>query len=589
MAGISKEERQQLLRSIKTADDNFKRGMYALAEPTYRRALEVLGDGTAEICDCIQNLAQICIERKDLNDALKLRIRLLLLFEERFGGDHVKTISLMDDIASLYEQLGRTDESRDMYERARKASERSLWADQQNEGDILDDSVPAVGAGLSQDFQYSETAKSALETDDSDIVEYDFDSTPSTPSRARDAVEETMKLPKVTDDMVPPQPPKDPQLETLILDRKDLVLPTFAENKAGNGIAPPVESPQDGDGKADLADSIVTRTKAPVSESVSASPTVSKSDLPAAKPVSESSENNKSESSAIKPVPDSPSNNEAASPAGKPFPASTSSSKSDSPAVKPFPASTSSSKSDSPVAKPASVSPAISQSGLAAAMPAPVSSASDPIIATEPEPAAEIVNAPVVKAPLTNPNKSQSGLPASAPEVEPEWKTYSGVMKRPTVLREGEDHSAEESTELVPLDKKSIEQAAKNKPPASAKAASEDGDKKAVSVNLFQSKRQRNIIISIIIGCFALLVLASLFTGHGNPQEDFRSMPHRYRTVDGEKLFFLSTPSECEMVAGSETAKMHYSKYQADFKDTFALLFGPITQHQLSLTKNKAD
>ncbi|MFN8555598.1 MAG: hypothetical protein U0103_29380, partial [Candidatus Obscuribacterales bacterium] len=126
-------------------------------------------------------------------------------------------------------------------------------------------------------------------------------------------------------------------------------------------------------------------------------------------------------------------------------------------------------------------------------------------------------------------------------------------------------------------------------------ARTDDGSKKEATtkkkeptvLKLFQSDKQRNWILGIFIGCFVLLLLTSLFTSHANTKEDYRNMAHRYRTVDGEKLFFLTSPSECEFVAGADTAKMPYYQHHGDFLDTWRIVFGPLLHHPHWLTKQK--
>ncbi|MBS1955578.1 MAG: tetratricopeptide repeat protein [Cyanobacteria bacterium SZAS-4] len=502
MTGISKEERSELLRAIKVADENFKKGMYALAEPTYRKGVEFLGDGAPEITGCLQNLAQICSERKDFNEALKLDIHLLLLSEERFGEDHAKTIGLMDEIAGLYEKLGRTDESRDMYERARKASERSIWADQSNEPELTDDDdgVPdpqEIAKELGLGYQYSDTAKSNLEIGlpKPGEIAYEFSSAPAEPKK-RDLSEETMKLPKLRDDQIPPQ--KDPQLETLILDKVELKksMQKDSNGKDGAGassVSPaPVAPPADAPTTPTLLDSPVTPVVPPQAAPTSEAP--SRPDPPA--PTSDILKKMKSK---------------------------------------------------------------LNQS----------------LTTTVVDPKAPILETPEV-----------IGVDAIKPG---DWKSDAAMSK--VVLG---DSLKKQAKEKVSADPTLVESS-----PAQEKMELERADtgrtsevtpkkkKEAVETKLFQSDKQRKWILGIFMGGFLMLLVASLFTSHANTQEDFRSMAHRYRTVDGEKLFFLTSPSECEFVAGADSAKMPYYQHHGDLLDTCRIMFGPLLHHPHWLTKVK--
>ncbi len=497
MTGISKEERSELLRAIKVADENYKKGMYALAEPTYRKGVEFLGDGTPEITGCLNNLAQICSERKDFTEALKLDIHLLLLSEERFGEDHAKTIALMDEIAGLYEKLGRADESRDMFERARKASERSIWADQVNEPET-DEGVPdpaEIAKELGLGYQYSDTAKSNLEIGlpKPGDINYQFSSAPAEPKK-RDLSEETMKLPKLRDEQVPPQ--KDPQLETLILDKAEFKSAS-AKNKDNNGI--------DGTGGS------ASQSPPRIVQAPSGSPP---KDLPATIPA---------------------------------------------PITPPAP-------SPSPAPAPAPTSDILKKmkSKLNQSQTAQVIDPKAPILET-----AEVIGVDAIK--------------------PGEWKSDAAVTK--VVLGDSLRHQAREKVnpDLTLVDKSPMQERMEleRADAARAKEVAPKKKKEVVELKLFQSDKQRKWILGIFMSFFLMLLIASLFTSHGNTQEDFRNMAHRYRTVDGEKLFFLTSPSDCEFVAGADTAKMPYYQHHGDLLDTCRIIFGPLLNHPHWVTKIK--
>lgn len=497
MVGISKEERSALLRAIKTADANFKQGMYALAEPTYRKGIDCLGDGAPEITGCLHNLAHICAERKDFTEALKLDIQLLLLSEERFGEAHPKTIALMDEIAGLYEKLGRTDESRDMYERARKASERSLWADQSNEpdGNADDDDGVLSPAELADElglgYQYSDTAKVALETSSPAGGQLDYTFSTPAPEQKRSLSEETMKLPKLKDDQIESKI-KDPQLETLVLDKLELKKSLEGEKKdetnsgtaAGSGI---------GNGAGEITtggSDILKKLKTKLSESNAA---------------------------------------QAASPAVVPAPTAQS-------ANNPFESISDEQTVIDPFA-PSTESP-------------------------------EVIGADAIKPGTWKPEEAMSRI----------------VLGK-TLNKEAQEKVQERVPELVEKEKEPSKEL--SPPEKSAKRGIAPRNKQPIEVKLFQSTKQRNWILGIFLGCFVLLLLTSLFTSHANTKEDFANMPHRYRTVDGEKLFFLTSPSDCEFVAGADAVHMPYYQHHGDFLDTSRIVFGPLIHYPHWLTKQK--
>lgn len=473
MSGISQEERRALLRAIKDADANFTKGMYALAEPTYRKGAEFLGDGTPEITTCLTNLAHICVERKDFAEALSFNIRLLLLFEERFGEDHSKTITLMDEIAALYEKLGRSEESRDMFERARKASERSLWADQSNEPETTDGGPGPVeiSDALDLGYQYSNTAKSNLDIGlpKPGQVEYEFGATAGKPTR--ELAEETMKLPKLTDDMQP-KPVKDPQLETLIMSKADF----DAQQK--NSTKP--------------SSDILKRMKTKLSQTTEP---LAPTETP--KTVYENDE-------------------------------------------------------------------------------------SPEVIGMDAIPQNEWKADAALSKVILNDGQKTQNRPRL---VEPEESASAAVIRR---TPNADSHSSLRPGAIPAGSSSAGSSSASSSAAASSSASAASPRKKpGVTVKLFQSKKQQKIILGVVAGCFLILLFASLFTSHANSTQDFENLSHRYRTVDGEKLFFLTSPSECEFVAGSETAKMPYYQFHGDFLDTCRVLFGPLLHHPHWLEKSQ--
>lgn len=586
MAGISKEERFELLRAIKAADANFEKGMYALAEPTYRKGVECLGDGAAEITGCLKNLAHICAERKDFDEALKLDIQLLLLSEERFGESHVKTIALMDEIAGLYEKLGRSDESRDMYERARKASERSLWADQSNEPDGVQ-SPAELSEELDLGYQYSDTAKTALETavPKPGEINYEF-GTPQPEPKKREIAEETMKLPKIRDEDLEKRK-KDPQLETLILDRSEVkksLEKKDDKSALGNGTGANVSgtttsgtnrSSANASGDTISGDTISGTTTNGSAASASASGTES-----AAKPASSDilkkmkSKLELSGGFSIQPQADS-----------KP----TSDSASVDRTEQPSPSKPDAASSLDLLINAASRGP--SDPSVLEAVRKNIDSlennAASPSIKPQPTDPSTISIEPTLIDATALSNETPEVIGADAIKAGA-WKSDAAISK--TVLGNALKQEAKEkldsSPELVVAASPERKQEVARTDDGSKKEATTK-KKEPTVLKLFQSDKQRNWILGIFIGCFVLLLLTSLFTSHANTKEDYRNMAHRYRTVDGEKLFFLTSPSECEFVAGADTAKMPYYQHHGDFLDTWRIVFGPLLHHPHWLTKQK--
>jgi tetratricopeptide (TPR) repeat protein len=558
MAGISKEERSELLRAIKDADENFQKGMYALAEPFYRKGVEFLGDGSPEISTCLQNLALICVERKDYNEALKFDIHLLLLNEERFGEDHAKTIALMDEIAGLYETLGRSDESRDMYERARKSSERSLWADQVNEPEPTD-GVPEpaeIAAALDLDYQYSETAKLALESGlpNPGDVAYEFGAGAS--SKGRMDPEETMKLPRLPDEPPPPKA-KDPQLETLILNRSDIQ--AALANKAGNG-----------QGGTDKIDSSADNAPLAVPNSVDMviakdeqkDQTVEETKLVDAMKLMDGKKSGKWNT----------------------FPGDAKKLGAPQKTTLNSPFKKEAIDETKPNLGSADTDPTLEQVSLQPTEQEDL----------QPSEQAELQPTRRLKIHLTGQAGSQSTKlaalqPTGPVELQPtkqtEFQPTGQVELQPAKQAELQPTG---QVELQPAKQAELQPNGQVVPASTAGASSLPAKNKPVTeVKLFQSAHQRNIILSIVAGCFLLLVLASIFTSHSNSAEDYKKIPHRYRTADGEKLLFLTSASECELVAGSETAKMPYYQHHGDLLDNCRVMFGLLIHHQYWLTKNK--
>jgi hypothetical protein len=409
------------------------------------------------------------------------------------------------------------------------------------------------------DYQYSETAKLALESGlpKPGEVAYQFGAAAS--SKAKIDPEETMKLPKLPDEP-PPPPAKDPQLETLILNRLDVQ--AALASKTGNGQSGGDKS----DSSTDTADNpplvvpnsadVVTSKDEQKDKAVDGTKLVEGTKLKDGK---KSGKWNTFPGDAKK--------------LGAPQKTTLSS---------PF------KKDASGETKPDLVSPENAPK-LEQVRMQPTEQ-----VDLQPTGQAELQPTKRLKIHPTGQAGSQSTKPV---ELQPTGQVGSQSAKQVDLEPSGQvELQPTKQSELQPTGQVELQptKQAELQPTGQVVPASTAGEsglptqkKKVTEVKLFQSAKQRNIILGIVSGCFLMLVLASIFTSHNNTAEDFKKIPHRYRTADGEKLLFLTSPSECELVAGSETAKMPYYQHHGDLLDSCRVMFGPLMHHQYWLTKNK--
>lgn len=135
------EEVQQALASLEVAFGSKKEGDLDAARVFFSRAALKLPKTHDSYPICLAQLAEIDEAGEDWLGALRFNLNLLIDMEQRFGERDESTIAVMDKTASLFDKLGRKDESVALYERARTLSQRSLWADQ-----ALEDFQPSSAA-----------------------------------------------------------------------------------------------------------------------------------------------------------------------------------------------------------------------------------------------------------------------------------------------------------------------------------------------------------------------------------------------------------------------------------------------------------
>lgn len=103
---------------------------YGLAEQLYENALELLDESdapsSAELIQCLQNLAEIYFQDRRLVEALPIYQRLLEQTELVLGGNHLDVIATTFRLAQTYEGLKMPRKAEEMYQQATNAAERAL-------------------------------------------------------------------------------------------------------------------------------------------------------------------------------------------------------------------------------------------------------------------------------------------------------------------------------------------------------------------------------------------------------------------------------------------------------------------------------
>jgi hypothetical protein len=121
-------EFRELARSLKEAQQAFRSGNFAQAEPLYKRALELTersyGEDHADTCVCVQNLADTYYSLRKYKDAVPLFRRLLIMKEKQYGVAHAEVAAVLFKLAKTYEKLGMPHESESIYRRALRVGEQ---------------------------------------------------------------------------------------------------------------------------------------------------------------------------------------------------------------------------------------------------------------------------------------------------------------------------------------------------------------------------------------------------------------------------------------------------------------------------------
>ena len=130
-------------------------GLYAVAEPLLRRALEVservLGTEDPNTLCGLNNLALLLSRKGDFSGALPLYERSLAANEQVCGADHPDTLCVVNNIAGLLAAKGNYNGAQPLHERALEASERVLG---QEHPDTLG-SVSNLAVNLAQKGDYA--------------------------------------------------------------------------------------------------------------------------------------------------------------------------------------------------------------------------------------------------------------------------------------------------------------------------------------------------------------------------------------------------------------------------------------------------
>jgi tetratricopeptide (TPR) repeat protein len=121
-------EFRELSRSLKEAQQAFRSGNFAQAEPLYLRALELsersYGDEHPDTCTCLQNLADTYYSLRRYKDAVPLLRRLLITREKQYGVAHAEVAGVLFKLAKAYEKQGQPQEAESIYRRALRVGEQ---------------------------------------------------------------------------------------------------------------------------------------------------------------------------------------------------------------------------------------------------------------------------------------------------------------------------------------------------------------------------------------------------------------------------------------------------------------------------------
>ncbi|HEY9773329.1 MAG TPA: tetratricopeptide repeat protein [Planktothrix sp.] len=131
-----------LREALMAAQKEYEGGNFAVAEITFKRALQELPDDATTSSNCLKNLIAINNDRGDLNESIRLALRLVSVARESQGEDSEAIVNAMVELAKLYEHAGRYEESGDLYYRAKVISEKLVWAEGKDDKPNEDESSP---------------------------------------------------------------------------------------------------------------------------------------------------------------------------------------------------------------------------------------------------------------------------------------------------------------------------------------------------------------------------------------------------------------------------------------------------------------
>src|ERR1700733_3935488 len=94
-------EQDGFIQALRTASLNFQSGNYASAEPIFRVAMRVCDPNSAETQTYIQNLGDICVKKGNVDEAIRLNMRILAT--QAGKGASPQVASTMARVGALFE------------------------------------------------------------------------------------------------------------------------------------------------------------------------------------------------------------------------------------------------------------------------------------------------------------------------------------------------------------------------------------------------------------------------------------------------------------------------------------------------------
>ena len=137
-------EQDGFIQALRTASLNFQNGNYASAEPIFRVAVRVCDPNSDETLSYIRNLGEICIKKGNVDEAIRLNMRLLATQAAR--GASPQVAATMERVASLYEMMGRLDEAEYLHSKAAAVMTRLVHSQANSQGQSpAPENQPALG------------------------------------------------------------------------------------------------------------------------------------------------------------------------------------------------------------------------------------------------------------------------------------------------------------------------------------------------------------------------------------------------------------------------------------------------------------